>query len=75
MKESQRRGKPERLGRAVYHHEQPATGLDIRPGDIIVMPGGRGVTAWRVVNVTSRITIAPLKSEARKKKGEQGNEQ
>ena len=59
----------------MFHHEQRAEGLDIRPGDIIVIPGGRGVTAWRVVDVVSRITIAPLKSEARKKKGVQDNEQ
>ena len=61
------RGRPERIGRAVFHHEQRAEGLDIRPGDIIVMPGGRGVMAWRVVSVAEMITIIPIESHAKKK--------
>lgn len=48
----------------MYHHEQRADGLDIRPGDIVVMPGKRGVTAWRVVSVAERITIMPMPSHA-----------
>ena len=60
-------------GRAVYHHEQRAKTGDIRAGDIIVMPGSLGVTAWEVVSVKDRITIIPLRT-GRKKERAQSHE-
>lgn len=56
-----------RMGRAVYHHDQQARGLDIRPGDIVVMPGQMGATAWRVARVDTRIEITPLRSKRAKR--------
>ena len=71
MRTCQRAGN---TGRVVYHHEQRVKVGEVRAGDIIVMPGSVGVTAWEVMSVTDHIAIIPFRAR-RKKERSQNNEQ